>query len=388
MRAPDQTTIDGEGAAPAAAATGASSPRAILLIRLSALGDVALASVVIEPLRRRYPGARLVWLVQPEAAPLIAGNEALDAVITVPRHEWGHLLRRGRWLRLAREVTALVRRIRAEGFDLALDLQGLWKSAIWARVSGAPRRIAVGPREGTAVLLTGRVERVPTPAAPAAEYDPLLDHLHTRRRVGRLGVAPSAEARSTAHRRLVDNRLTQGFIALCPFTTRPQKHWFPERWAALGARLHDESGYPVIVFGGPDDRERTMEIVRTAGPGVINWAGSTGIGEAAALLGSATLVIGVDTGLTHIAVGQGRPTVALFGSTRPWRAPPSLPIRVLCHDLPCAPCHRHPTCGGAWTCMREIGVSEVLTTAHALLDRGDNDRQPSGGHEHAERQFG
>ncbi len=373
MHAPDDAIAGqkpGSRTSPPTGSARAANPRAILLIRLSALGDVALSSAVIEPLRRQYPHARLVWLVQPEAAPLIAGNEGLDAVITVPRREWGRLLRRGRWLRLLREVTALIRRIRAERFDLALDLQGLWKSAIWARLAAAPRRIGVGPREGSTVLLTGLVERSPTPTTPGGEYDAMLWKLGAERARPQLGIAPTRAARVAATRRLAEAHMSGGFIALCPFTTRPQKHWFAERWAALAARLHEETSWPVVLFGGPGDREAAAEILGAAGgEGIVDWTGTTGIGEAAALLGSATLVIGVDTGLTHIAAGQGRPTVALFGSTRPWRAPPSLPVRVLCHDLPCAPCHRHPTCGGAWTCMREIGVGEVLTAAHALLDR-------------------
>jgi heptosyltransferase-1 len=346
----------------------AGDPRAILVIRLSALGDVALSSAVIEPLRQRYPHARIVWVVQPEAAPLILGHESLDAVVTVPRHEWGRLLRRGRWLRLGREFFALVRRLRAERFDLALDLQGLWKSAILARASGAPRRIGVGPREGSGVLLTDAVERTAEPVMPGGEYVPLLTAVGAGPVRPRLGIALTRAARLAATRRLTDAGMNEGFIALCPFTTRPQKHWFPERWAALAARLHEETARPVVLFGGPGDRAAAAAILRAeGGESIHDWTGTTGIGEAAGLLGAATLVVGVDTGLTHIAAGQGRPTIALFGSTRPWRAPPSLPVRVICHDLPCAPCHRHPTCGGAWTCMREIGVSEVLAAAHELL---------------------
>lgn len=354
-----------DAAAPAAAARG--GPRAILVVRLSALGDVALSTAVLEPLRRAYPDAHVAWLVQPEAAPLVAGNPALDEVIELPRHEWARSLRRGRILRVAREAARLVHRLHAARFDLALDLQGLWKSAAWARLSGAPRRIGAGPREGSGVLLTERVQRPARPATPGVEYVPLLAALGAECREPRPAVVPADGDREAAARRLEAAGLAPGFVALCPFTTRPQKHWPPARWAELARALHREPGRPLVLLGGPGDRDAARAIAAAAGVPVTDWSGRTGIGEAAALLAHAGLVIGVDTGLTHLAAGQARPTVALFGSTRPYGEHPGLPLRVLRHDLPCAPCHRHPTCGGAYTCMHALGVAEVLAAARALL---------------------
>ncbi|WP_175443141.1 glycosyltransferase family 9 protein [Halofilum ochraceum] len=348
-----------------------SPQQAILIIRLSTLGDVALASAVIDPLRRRYPHARHVWLVYPEAEPLIAGNRALDAVITIPHSQWGRLLRRGRWLRLAREGRAFIRRLRAERFDLALDLQGLWKSAIWARLAAVPQRIGVAPREGSSMLVNGLVERNPTLATPGGEYDALLWRLGADRVRSRLGIAPTRAAREAAKERLIGAELTRGFIALCPFTKRRPRQWPVEHWAALATRLHEEARLPVVLFGGPRDHAAAARILAApGGEGIIDWTGATDIGEAAALLARAALVIGVDTSLTHIAAGQGRPTVALFGATRPWRAPVSLPIRVLGQNPAPAPSGPRSSGDGARTSgMQEIAVGEVLTTAHTLLDR-------------------
>ncbi len=345
--------------------------QAILIIRLSTLGDVALASAVIDPLRRRYPHARQVWLVYPQAAPLIAGNRALDDVITVPHEEWGRLLRRGRWLRLVRECRALIRRLRAGRFGLALDLQGQWSSAIWARLANAPQRIGVGPRDGSSVLLNALVERNPTLATPCGEYDPLLWRLGADRVRSRLGIAPPPLAREAAEERLVGANVSRGFVALCPFNADRRRQWPAERWAALAAHLREQTSLPVVLFGGPQDHDAAASIL--AAPGgeeIVNWTGATDIGEAAALLGRATLVIGVDTSLTHIAAGQGRPTVALFGATRPWRATQSQPIRVLGQESSDAPSDQRPTADSIRTSgMEAIAVEEVLTTAYLLLDR-------------------
>jgi len=96
---------------------------------------------------------------------------------------------------------------------------------------------------------------------------------------------------------------------------------------------------------------------------LINLAGKTSLLEAIAIIDSSTAVIGVDTGLTHIGIAKDKPTVALFGSTRPYLNPDSDKARVIYEDMSCAPCRRNPTCNGQFTCMRNLTAEKVL---HAL----------------------
>lgn len=164
-----------------------------------------------------------------------------------------------------------------------------------------------------------------------------------------------------------------GYVVICPFTTRPQKHWFEERWADLAARLHQELGLPVLMLGGPADREAAARIAQrtaTVGPGLTDLAGGTSLLQAAALIEASRLVIGVDTGLSHMGIAFGRPTLLLFGSTRPYLDTGRANARVLYHPLTCSPCKRRPTCGGSYDCMRRIGVDEVLSAARDLLRVG------------------
>ena len=107
----------------------------ILIIRLSAIGDVVMASPLIRALRARYPQARIVWLAQPEVRDLLSAHPELDEVIVWPRGEWRRLWRERRYLTWWREVRGFVRRLRALRPDLAIDLQGLLKSGLWARSS-------------------------------------------------------------------------------------------------------------------------------------------------------------------------------------------------------------------------------------------------------------
>jgi heptosyltransferase-1 len=154
---------------------------------------------------------------------------------------------------------------------------------------------------------------------------------------------------------------------ICPFTTRPQKHWFEERWAELAGRLTADLGLPVVMLGGPADREAAARIRAQAGEGLIDLAGGTGLLEAAATIARASLVVAVDTGLGHMGIAFGRPSLLLFGSTCPYRDTTHANARVLYHPLPCSPCRRRPTCGGELTCMKLIAVDEVVSAAREVM---------------------
>jgi len=339
---------------------------AILIVRLSALGDIAMASPVVGALRARYPRARIVWLAQPEGAPLLAGHPEINEVLVWPRGDWRRWLRTGRWLRLARAFVDLRRRLRAEQFDLALDLQGLMKSAVWGWVAGARERIGLGSREGSARLMTRVVPRGGDHADLSSEYRHLCREIGLPEPGYRLHVAPSAEDDRKAADRLLDAGIGAGFTVLCPFTTRSQKHWFGRRWAEVADRLHAERSRPVVLLGGPGDSAAAERIVEQATAPVVNWTGATGIGEAAAVIGRCGLLVGVDTGLTHVGLAFERPTIALFGSTLPYAHTGRDNVRILYHALPCSPCRRHPTCGGAFTCMRRITVDQVLAAVREV----------------------
>jgi lipopolysaccharide heptosyltransferase I len=184
--------------------------------------------------------------------------------------------------------------------------------------------------------------------------------------VPRLHAEPAAEAKALA--RLAEMGLVPGgYAVLAPFTTRPQKHWFEDAWQALAPQLRDQLGLTPLMLGGPAD---ATAAARIASPdiGIVNLAGATGLAEAAALVKHAGLVVGVDTGLTHMGIAFARPTVAIFGSTRPYLDTGRPNARVIWLGLPCSPCRRHPTCGGAYTCLRDISAERVMMEARAVLE--------------------
>lgn len=350
--------------APAVPETDA-APR-ILILRLSAIGDVVMASGIVPALRSRWPHAHIAWMVEPAAQPLLAHNPRIDRLIVWPRAEWRRLWKAGQWFTLAGRMLSLRRTLRDERFDIALDLQGLLKSAIWGWMSGAPRRICLVGREGSHLLATERV--TPSPDAGGkrfgTEYRQLAGYLGATDASFQPNLAIGSAARDAALdalRPAWQRGSSRRLAVLCPFTTRPQKHWFEDRWVALAQRLQ-AAGYVTALLGGPGDCEAAARIAG-AEPGIMSLVGSLRLDESAAVIAEAALLIGVDTGLTHMGTALQVPTVALFGSTRPYLNPMSPTTSVLFEDLACSPCRRNPTCAGRFDCMRALQVDQVMDAA-------------------------
>jgi len=342
--------------------------KSILVVRLSAIGDIVFASPLVAALRRRWPEARIAWLVQPECAALLDRHPDLDAVIVCPLRHWQRLWRERRYRELWAGIRTLRANLREHDFDLALDLQGLLKSGLLIWLSGARERIGLGSREGSQWLMTRRLPRGGNSKLIGSEYRFLAESLALPiadgfRMAVHYGEAEAAFAESVIAR----ESLANGYAVFCPFTTRPQKHWIEERWARLAHRVRDELGLVPVLLGGPGDREAARRIADAADDQLIDLTGQTSLTEAAALIDRAALLIGVDTGLSHMGIAFDTPSLLLFGSTCPYLDTTRAKARVLHHALPCSPCKRRPTCDGRFDCMRAIEADEILRAADEVL---------------------
>jgi heptosyltransferase-1 len=338
----------------------------ILLVRLSAIGDILFATPLIAALRRADPHAHLAWLVQPEYRTLLAGHPDLDEVIVCPLAHWRRLWQERRLRELWGELGALRSTLRAGRFDRAIDLQGLLKSGLLTWLSGAPERIGLGSREGSQWLMTRLVPRGGELARIGSEYRFLAETLGLPVDDFAMALYPGADAESMASRLIAEQGLAGGYAALCPFTTRPQKHWVETRWGELARRLSEELGLVPVLLGGPADRAAAARIRAAASVPLVDLTGQTSLTTAGALIARAALLLGVDTGLGHMGIVFGTPSLLLFGATRPYLDTSRANARVLYHRLDCSPCKRRPTCAGAFTCMRLIEVEEILAAARAL----------------------
>lgn len=337
---------------------------AILIIRTSAMGDIVMSSHLAEGLRNKYPDARICWLAEPQVAPLLEHNPALDAVIVWPKLRWKKLLRSRQWVKLVREVRDFLARLRSDQFSLAIDAQGLFRTRLLAWLSGASERIGFESREPGSFLMSRQLSRGGETHLMGSEYFHLLQQLGVATDELRQTVHLAPEHYAEARKALDDAGVRGGYIVFAPFTTRPQKHWFEQSWIHLALEITREHSLPVVWLGGPDDRSAAEGLADEGGG--VNLAGMTSLAASAAIVAQASLVVGVDTGLTHLGTAFSVPTLALFGSTCPYTATCSPVTKILYHPMSCSPCRRRPTCDGRFDCMQMLTVEEVLQAARSL----------------------
>lgn len=362
--------------------------RKILIVRLSARGDLVFASPLAGALRRRCPDAHIAWAAEERTADVIRHNPHLDEVIVWERAAWKRMLRTGRWGTLARAVADLLDHLRDARFDVVIDAQGLLRSGLLAFLTGAPVRIGLGSREGSGALMTEVVSRGGNARRIASEYVHLAEVLGLEARSFPLEVPRSAAEVEMAARVVEREGLGPGFVAVCPFTTRFHKHWPEERWSEVVRRIRAGMRAGVVMLGGPADRGAADRILAGAGvdvaarpPGrggggpagggteapVVDLVGRTTLGEAAAMVSRCGALVGVDTGLSHMAHAYGRPAVLLFGSNTPYLDPPGPGVRILHSGRPCSPCRGRLTCDGRVDCMTDITVDAVVGAVGAVL---------------------
>ena len=296
------------------------APR-ICLVKLSALGDVIHALPVARALRRARPGAHITWVAESREAALLRDHPDVDRVLAVDTRRWRQARRPDSAAHALRECRAALRALRQGGFDAALDVQGLMKSALFVRATRAPLRVgftAARCREPLAALATTTRVRPPAAARHVVEQNLAL--------LGPLGVhGPAAEfhvpARAAAAAR-VDAFLRErglaaagpGLVAIVPGAGRAEKRWPVERFRALAHALATGPGAGVVAVWGPGEETLARGIVSER-PGAV-LAPPTDLDELGELLRRCRLVIAGDTGPLHLAAALGTTCLGLFGPTR------------------------------------------------------------------------
>lgn len=276
----------------------------ILIVRLSAIGDVVHGLPVLCALRAARPGAFLAWAAEPAGAQLLDGHPALDGLVKLPKG----------WLKSPGEVWRCRRRLREFNFDTTLDLQGLFKSAFLARLSGAPRRFGFAPPEGRELSHRLNTDLVAATATHVVDKNlQLLSALGLAPGKPEFRLAPPPAATAAMERYLTAEGLGRGFAAINPGAGWESKLWPRDRYAEVARHLFARHGLPTLaVWAGETERGYAAEIA-TLAPGAARVAPPTTLHELAALLASATLCVGPDTGPLHLAAALGTRSVGLFG---------------------------------------------------------------------------
>ncbi len=333
-----------------------------VIVRLGALGDVVHAVPVAAALRRAFPDARIGWIVSAKHREILDLVTVVDRVIAVRDRR-----RAGEGLPLWRAVAML----RLARYDCAIDLQGLMKSALIARASGAARVMGFG---------RGYVREPLARFCYTETYDPggagTFDRTASRHVITlnlgmlqRLGIEPGpaefpfADVDSPVATALAEQ--TEGRYALLnPGAAWPNKRWPPERLAAVAVALKARHGLTSIVMWGPGERA-LAERTAAGAPGAALASPPTTIRDVVALARGARLMVSGDTGPTHIAAAVGTPIVGLYGPTRPERNGPWRADDVVVSRAAVCECHHLRQCRRATMCLLDIGVDEVI----AAVDR-------------------
>ena len=362
----------------------------ILLIKLSAMGDIVHTFPVLNKLRRRYPKARIDWLVGSSYAEILAENPAISNVIEFSRDEWSKPWHFAPYVNSARLVATL----RATKYDLVIDLQGQLRSAIFAFASGAPIRIGFdkpradrwktlsrkipdeakkhawqGAREGSYLAYTDHIPLPTLDAHPVERYLGIAPMLGLDDSAPDFAFPIPLEA-STRIDALLDyygvgkNRV----VAVAPGTVWETKQWQSGGFAEV-ARHFLKKKLSVVLIGSERERAICDEIADLA-KGTVNLAGETTLPELAALIRRSTICVTNDSGPMHLAVALGKPVVAVFGPTDPvWAGPYRRDNAVLRADIPCSPCYlrRLDRCMHGHGCMQNVAASSVIERLEGIL---------------------
>jgi lipopolysaccharide heptosyltransferase I len=339
----------------------------ILIVRLGSIGDVVHTLPSLAAIRHALPDAEISWVVERRASEILRDNPLLDRLIEIDTKALRRGLMSGETLRAPRQQLRL---LRASAFDLALDFQGLIKSAMIARLSGArrvvgferkalrepPSRIllheTISIPDGLHVIrknlaLVEGALRIPVPVGPEEFQFPIaIDRAHEEEAAEAAGV-------------------NRPYAILNPGGGWPTKLWSAEKFGALADELWNHFRLYSLISSAPGEEELTERALSSSKSGKAR-AVSVSLKGLCALAKHADVYVGGETGPTHLAIAMGTPVVGLLGPTEWWRNGSPYPddICVERTDIDCREnCHRR-SCS-KWICM-DIDVERVL---HAVSER-------------------
>lgn len=325
----------------------------VLIVRLSAMGDIVHTAPVAVALRRARPDARIDWLVDRRYRAALDLIPVADTIVAIdPSGPW-------------RSTVGAVRGLRAEGYDVVLDAQGLLKSAVVARLAGGARTIGFA-RPWLREPAAGRFYTESVDATGA---------VHVARRnlclLRALGIdddrieMPAPVTASTVAEELTA-RVGPRFGLLSAGAGWPNKQWPPDRLGRVAQAIFARHGLPWVAAWGPGERP-LAERVADAASGAVVVAPETTVGDLMALARRAAVVLAGDTGPIHLAAAAGTPVVGIYGPTDPARNGPWSPSDITISRFGECRCHYQRRCtSGAW-CLDSVTVDEVVAAVERRL---------------------
>ena len=337
----------------------------ILIIRMSAIGDVIQTLPAIHSLRKSFPNAYLAWVVEPLSYNLLKGHPEIDELILFPKQQLKITLKEAGLIAASKILKSFAKNLQLKRFDVAIDFQNLFKSGLIAKLSKAKQRVGFGPGRELNRLFLNRI--LPPPVGDLHFIDWELEL------VSRLG-ADIAEVNFNFpdyHEEelvikdfLESNSIQKPYFCIAPGTSWPNKCWTSDAMAQLADRL---SAYGQVILIGTDlERSITIETINKMSSIPINALEKFNLRELAVLIKGAKIFFGGDTGPMHLAVALGTKAIAWMGPTKPSRTGP-YPGRgtALALNLDCQPCHKRNCHNNL--CLKNLPLETVWTAAELFL---------------------
>jgi heptosyltransferase-1 len=337
-------------------------PERILIIKPSSLGDVVTALPVLRGLRRAFPQAHIAWLLARPFAPLLEEQADLDEIVLFDRKTMGRTLVS---MSAAKVTRDFLRQLRRGAYDWVIDLQGLLRTGLFARFTGAPLRAGFADaREGAWLCYNRRIE-------VAAEHTvernvELVRALGVEADVRDMTLTVSPQARQFASETLTHHGLRRGGYAVCFLSTRWPTKMYPVRhWRELLTRAI--RSFPLVLMGTASEAQSARELASSCGEGIVNLVGATDIPQMVAIVEAAGAVVCPDSAANFIGPAVGVGVVTLMGPTRPTRTGPGNGGAAIAATTSCQGCLRKKCAHVA--CMQSIAPWRVAEALEALMNK-------------------
>jgi 3-deoxy-D-manno-octulosonic-acid transferase len=343
----------------------------ILLIRLSAMGDVIHALPIAHAVRKNYPEAEISWIVEGLAKPLVEINPYIDNVIHLPKDDWKEQFKVDK-LGALKECRDYFVELKRYDFDLAIDVHGLFKSAFTAKASGADK--IYGPEDGRELSTYFYSDKLISPSKRIHQIErnlSLLKGIGIETNEVNFGIEIDSALETSVKNLLEDLSIdiNKPLVVINPITTWETKNWFKDRYSKLADKLIREMDCQVIFTGGPADREDINDIFSIMDEDAINLAGKTDLQELAGLYDKSDLFIGGDTGPMHLAAAVDLPVLAIMGPTDPLTHGPYGDGHIVVQaDIPCINCWNKKCSKENLKCMKQIATDDVYQKAEKMLN--------------------
>jgi lipopolysaccharide heptosyltransferase I len=341
-----------------------------LIVRLGALGDIVHTIPVAAALRRAHPTARIDWLVSGKHHEILDLVPAIDhRLLITDRSGAGG----ASWL-------TAIRGLRETHYDVAIDLQGLLKSAVIARLSGASTVVGFSGKYARESLARVFYTNVHDPGGDGMYASSETRHV-VEINLGMLkaiGISPGPPEFPLANVASdVAESMTEAaggaYALLNPGAAWPNKRWPTSRLAALAIALRARRNLKSVVLWGPGESDLAQDVVATAAGAAI-LSPATSVADLVALARTASVMVSGDTGPTHIAAAVGTPIVGIYGPTRPERNGPWLPEDETVSRAAICQCHHFRQCKVEKMCLLDIEVEEVLAAVERRLTAAERRR--------------